>query len=713
MRPLTLAPLPAWGDVIAALLKPPVPDGTLAAPWRRPGDESFWFSRSSWSLAAIAHWRQWLTGGESVTVWIPDYFCNAALVPLRDMGARLVFYPVTDRLAPDADAYERLADMCVPDIVVLVHYFGQPVPTESVSALCRKHGAWLVEDAAHVLRPVAGIGEAGDCVLYSPHKHLPIPDGAVLVVRQDGPARLAAQATAMDLLRQAIATTLDLPNEGNRWRAILWLTKRLLQLAGVRSRKKAVAYRSDPNPGAPGCPGMSVLGRRLLGRLLPAMETAARLREERMLDWRHVLSWAGPAVSFLPATAATPYLAGFSCEWEADAAAAFEQLQCEGFPVVTWPDLAPEVTEHPERHGTAIALRRTRFYLPVHQSLKRHQVLAYGSKLLDSATRQWRTRLLTKEEWETHWRRCRQTNLLQSWQYGAAKENAGGWKAHHFLVSDGANRPVALAQVLSRGVPALGGVARLNRGPVMLDASEGAGPSAVLAALRVLLREARRRRWWIWQIAPELPLTSEGEAGLRMLGFRKLPLAPWESALIPLDAEEHELLMRLTGKWRNCMRKGEKLGVIVTRSEVGCDETDLLLRGYRKLQGSRGFVGLSEGLIRALAAQCGAGWRFNLFIARERDATLDGEPLGMLVTIESGDTAIYLIGLTNDKGRRMQANSVLLWQAILYAKSGGCSWFDVGGLGEATPDGIAEFKRGLNAQPYRNAGEYLWIRGIT
>jgi lipid II:glycine glycyltransferase (peptidoglycan interpeptide bridge formation enzyme) len=60
----------------------------------------------------------------------------------------------------------------------------------------------------------------------------------------------------------------------------------------------------------------------------------------------------------------------------------------------------------------------------------------------------------------------------------------------------------------------------------------------------------------------------------------------------------------------------------------------------------------------------------------------------------------------------MQANSVLLWQAILHAKHSACNWFDIGGLNEATPEGIAKFKQGLNAMPYELVGEwrrYSWV----
>ena len=80
--------------------------------------------------------------------------------------------------------------------------------------------------------------------------------------------------------------------------------------------------------------------------------------------------------------------------------------------------------------------------------------------------------------------------------------------------------------------------------------------------------------------------------------------------------------------------------------------------------------------------------------------------LCVLVTIRSGDTALYLIGSSNDKGRKMQANSVLLWQAIVHAKHSGCAWFDIGGLSNTTPKGVAEFKQGLNAMPYQLVGEW-------
>ena len=113
-------------------------------------------------------------------------------------------------------------------------------------------------------------------------------------------------------------------------------------------------------------------------------------------------------------------------------------------------------------------------------------------------------------------------------------------------------------------------------------------------------------------------------------------------------------------------------------------------------------------VLSSLALQKGAGWEFDVFIARAENSLESDEPIGMLVSVRHGDTSTYLIGSTNDQGRQLQANSVLLWQAILHAKRIGCTRFDIGGLSAITPKGVAEFKLGLNAVPYSLVGEWRW-----
>jgi lipid II:glycine glycyltransferase (peptidoglycan interpeptide bridge formation enzyme) len=171
--------------------------------------------------------------------------------------------------------------------------------------------------------------------------------------------------------------------------------------------------------------------------------------------------------------------------------------------------------------------------------------------------------------------------------------------------------------------------------------------------------------------------------------------------------DEEAVLMSFNAKWRNSMRKGIKLGVKIKKADGSKDSLDTLMRSYSELQSARGFDGISDELLRSLFRQQGFLWDFNLYFAYHEDDQNES-PIGVLVSIRTGNTTTYIIGISNDIGRSMQANSVLLWEAIVRAKRDGCSWFDIGGLTKSTPKGVASFKKGLNARPYSLTGD--WFR---
>ena len=311
------------------------------------------------------------------------------------------------------------------------------------------------------------------------------------------------------------------------------------------------------------------------------------------------------------------------------------------------------------------------------------------------------------QEWTDRLQDCEHVNLVQSWQYGVAKELAEKWRAVRFLIRDDQGRAVALAQFLARELPFLGGAARMNRGPLLLGRIEPDQREVVaLAVLAALVGECRRRRWWMIQVAPEIQHSESAVEALASLKLRRLPTAPAASGLVSLERDDDQLLMELNGKWRNCLRKGLRSEVSVACCEGNSPELGQLLPRYRQLQEEKGFGGIPDGIILALAAQMGAAWGFTLFVAGQGGADgVDGS-IGMLVSVRHGDTSTYLIGSTNETGRRLQANYVLLWRAMQHAKNLGCRWFDIGGLNATTPQGIAHFKQGINAIPYTLVGEW-------
>ena len=361
---IAAVPLPRWRDL--ASLAGPAPDpAAVAAPWLQPGDRPLWFSRSAWALAGLA--RGWAERhGRLPRLWVPGQFCNGSLDPLRRAGVAPAFYPVTADLGPDWPGCEALARVAPPDLFLLVHTFGRPADTATAQAFCRRHGALLIEDCAHVLRPEAGIGAVGDAVLWSPHKLLAVPQGGLLVLRNDCPAAPAVGAAPS--LRP-------------------WLAKRLVQKgvpARLLPRPRPGEFTDDPPAASlPDTPVLAPAALKLLAAASRRLDDVAISRRAIACRLLAVLAErTGWQALFDPAMI-TPYRLVMRCDRPEVAAARFRQYRAAGIPVESWPDLPPEVAAEPVRQAAALELRQTLLCFPVHQGVDAKALLARCAGLTD------------------------------------------------------------------------------------------------------------------------------------------------------------------------------------------------------------------------------------------------------------------------------------------------------------------------------------------
>jgi len=455
---------------------------------------------------------------------------------------------------------------------------------------------------------------------------------------------------------------------------------------------------------------MSTLAKRLLYNLKGSLDEVAFLRAQHAIDWQVSLSFLSESDRSLKPilNKSTPYLACFTNTKEKDIEVIYNELQDAGLPILTWPDLPPEVIEKTEAYHSAITLRHTRLYTPVHQSLNQQLIHKYGKNVIENSIAKWQVKEITLNEWEVYWQRCSLTNLLQSWQYGSAKQETEGWQPQRFLISDKSGKSIALAQVLVKRLPLLGGVARLNRGPLMLiDCLGESGLEMRFAATSALIKEARNQRWWMIQIAPELPNSDIVHKGLLSIGLRHQKRPGWASGLIDLSLNETELLSKLNRRWKRALRKVSDLGVTVRLEELTNSRLTEVLNGYAKLQERNNFNGINANLVESLSKLKSDDWACNLFVASRINEKNELEELGYRLCIHHGDTVTDFLVSTNELGKKTEANTALYWSAILHAKGIGCHWFDLGGLSEVTtPKGIADFKKGLNSDLYELAGEW-------
>jgi dTDP-4-amino-4,6-dideoxygalactose transaminase len=126
-------------------------------------------------------------GDEVVTS--PLTFASTANV-VHHLGARPVFAdidPETCNLDPD-----HLARALTPRTraVIPVHYSGQPCEMDEITALARKHGISIVEDAAHAIGAEyrgRRIGGLGNCTCFSlfPTKNMTTGEGGLITLNDE------------------------------------------------------------------------------------------------------------------------------------------------------------------------------------------------------------------------------------------------------------------------------------------------------------------------------------------------------------------------------------------------------------------------------------------------------------------------------------------------------------------------------------------------
>jgi lipid II:glycine glycyltransferase (peptidoglycan interpeptide bridge formation enzyme) len=304
-------------------------------------------------------------------------------------------------------------------------------------------------------------------------------------------------------------------------------------------------------------------------------------------------------------------------------------------------------------------------------------------------------------EWDARICAAPGRNLIQTWAYGEAKQASGPWRAERGLITGPDGQPVGAAQVLLRRLRFVGdAMAWVNRGPLCLDAV-AAPPELEAGLIAAVARHYAGERGLYLRLAP-MAEEAAFDAGLAAAaGLEATGTLGWASATLDLTRPLDDLRAGLHGKWRNALTRAEKAGLEVRLGD-GDELFERFIVGHRahiKRLGPEG--GLDEWLLRALRKAQPAGKGFLALLAM-----VDGRAVAGMIFVRFGDTAEYLAGHADDKGRTENAGQLLLWSVMARLKEEGLSRLDLGGMDEKlTPEGIYRFKARVGAQPYRLAGE--------
>ena len=345
----------------------------IANPWLKSDNKFIWLSRSTYSLALIAELRRINFPKKDLNIFVPDYFCNAALTLLRKNNVNLHFYNIDSDLKPNKNSLLALKAKIKPDIIIQVHYFGKEADTQYLFDLSKECNSWFIEDATHVLVPYGSIGERGDFIMYSPYKHFPIPDGALLVFKSK------LNFSNFKKYEQIIFDYINEPRPNlvveKRFIFIFkWLIKRFLQSSLNLNNSNFI-----DSPNQKKIP-LIVSGHKINNLSLSILKYSI-LDLEEIIDYRHKIKIKlSKALKRLGNKSINndfqfiPYFLIFTPGLSSLELAKLLNNQKKiwiELPYLFWPDLPPEVLNNYSSHFQANCLLNSNVFLPLHQSTRK------------------------------------------------------------------------------------------------------------------------------------------------------------------------------------------------------------------------------------------------------------------------------------------------------------------------------------------------------
>jgi lipid II:glycine glycyltransferase (peptidoglycan interpeptide bridge formation enzyme) len=584
---------------------------------------------------------------------------------------------------------------------VLVHYFGQESDVVGARSFCNERNALIVEDCTHVLIPQGQLGTLGDFVIYSPHKWLAIPDGALLIARD----KILAKTKVPDGdLVNSIKNQIQLfPKD--EFSVLNWAIKQFIfaispMLGGYIAKRKSQRQKTPNHASLEGA-HQSKLSKRLLVKEINRLEFYRWKRFENAALLERSYNHQGTLLlsdSGVP----SPYLFRERIMDSRESRGRLIDLRNIGVPCLQWPDLPPEVSQNASDHRIARELSDQAIYFPVHPQIQARKLVSQmGAKQIrirsDSKSYKLITSL-TEPEWRGVYDSSEQSHLQQSMAYLKAQAQYRGWSTR-FLGVEKDDELICVFGALEKSGPFGSGVSRINRGPIW--ANDSNHEEFEVPSLACLLNHYKRGKGRLLYIAPNMIMNKNNVLCLSDLQLKRRKTRPWQSICLDISKAETDLMASLNGKWRNQLRTAEKKGLIC-RISISEKSSEWMRNRHIELMKQRNFQGPSSKFVSNLRDNVMEGKGEYIVL----QALLGQHVVAGISIVKHGRSATYLLGWNGDQGRRLNANNFLLWNACLNLKKSSILSFDLGGINEMGNPGITSFKRGMNGAEYRLVGEF-------
>lgn len=307
---------------------------------------------------------------------------------------------------------------------------------------------------------------------------------------------------------------------------------------------------------------------------------------------------------------------------------------------------------------------------------------------------------VTETEWSQLLERFADANVYQGWSYGATRW--GQNNLSHIVLKRG-SEVLGQAQLRIVCPGRLGtGIAYLRWGPLCHLRGQSLDPATVAKLVRALRDEYVEKRGLFLEILP-----NAYSGSLRAQVFESafadfdrgagLSNEQYRTLVLDLSPSLEDLRKNLDKKWRNQLSAAERKGLAIVEGSSG-DAFRRFCALYRQMWRRKKFhTNVSIEEFEQIQERLPEPHKMRVLICEH-----EGEPVAGLVCSAIGESAIYLLGATNDEGMKVKASYLLQWATIQRLKESGIRSYDLGGIDPEINPGVYHFKSGLSGADVTN-----------
>jgi len=281
-------------------------------------------------------------------------------------------------------------------------------------------------------------------------------------------------------------------------------------------------------------------------------------------------------------------------------------------------------------------------------------------------------------------------SIYQTWSYGTSAKRS----VSHIVIKEGVDI-LGCCQVELRRAPVFNkiGIADVQWGPLCMRKGGIFNPDVLFHLMRGIKEEYAIKRGYFVRTWPHAK-GDRRELSKQLLekeGFKKNPVPrPYRTFILDLSPPLEDVRKNFLQKWRNCLNRAEKNELrVVEGTNDELYKTFLMLLGqmverkkFDTLVNYQEYGRIQKDLPEPL--------KMKIMICEAA-----GEPVCAVICSAIGDTGIYLLGATGEKGLNLNGSYLLQWRMIQWMKENGIRYYDLGAFNPELNPGVYHFKQGI------------------